>query len=181
MHLRRGRSTQIRCLSNINAHTSTQRWAELLRGQLHLVLYYMYTGETPETLCLRGSVLRSVLQHCKLMIQQIPSVLALPLSTSTISSSSTSSASICCCPVSLPLSDPPLCCRNEKQPRTRQRSACSTSLMHTADKQGRLLRHKWNSASSDVSPFHVFSFAVSCHPALYFAMVLTLTSKRASL
>lgn len=43
------------------------------RAPLHL------HGRDARAPCLQGSILRSILQHCKLMIQQIPSVLLFPL------------------------------------------------------------------------------------------------------
>lgn len=70
--------------------------------------------------CLQGSVQKSILQQCKLMIQQIPfsPVFSPP-----------PFSSICCCPPSLPLCDPLLRHRNEKQLKAQQRWASSAALI----------------------------------------------------
>lgn len=78
----------------LTTHTNTYTAGQFAyRGQLHFKLLDMYMSEAPKP-WLQGSILRSILQHCKLMIQQIPSVL-LPLS-----------LPVCYCPLSLPLWSP---------------------------------------------------------------------------
>lgn len=59
-----------------NTHTPANR--DPRRSAVFRASLYLH-GRDARAPCLQGSILRSILQHCKLMIQQIPSVLLFPL------------------------------------------------------------------------------------------------------